>query len=155
MSCPAIISIQRGDRIRKPNSGGGSGGQKGSADGDGEDAFVFTLTRDEFLDLFFEDLELPNLAKRKLKTVKFDSPRPCRLCQRWCAAAAEHAGDDAAKFGAADRSAPAEVAGVRGIAEAAGQGRGRPGDEAEVKRLDEKILDDQAEDAIGRFPRHR
>jgi uncharacterized sporulation protein YeaH/YhbH (DUF444 family) len=65
---PGNHEYQRGDRIRKPGGGSGSG-QQGSPDGDGEDAFVFTLSRDEFLDLFFEDLELPNLAKRKLKTV--------------------------------------------------------------------------------------
>ncbi|MEI9982343.1 MAG: DUF444 family protein [Aliidongia sp.] len=29
-------------------------------------AFDFTLTKDEFLDLFFEDLELPDLVKKKL-----------------------------------------------------------------------------------------
>ena len=47
-----------GDLIRKPEGGGGGGGPKGSPDGEGEDDFVFTLTRDEFLDIFFEDLEL-------------------------------------------------------------------------------------------------
>ena len=65
---PGNHGYQRGDRIRKPKGGSGSGNQ-GSPDGEGEDSFVFTLTRDEFLDLFFEDLELPNLAKRKLKTI--------------------------------------------------------------------------------------
>ena len=28
---------------------------------------VFTLSKDEFLDVFFEDLKLPNLVKTKLK----------------------------------------------------------------------------------------
>ncbi len=70
---PGNQGYQRGDRIRKPRGGAGSGDGKGSPDGDGEDAFVFTLTQDEFLDLFFEDLELPNLAKRKLKTIMSDS----------------------------------------------------------------------------------
>lgn len=65
---PGNHEYQRGDRIRKPSGGSGSG-QQGSPDGEGEDPFVFTLTRDEFLDFFFDDLELPNLAKRKLKTV--------------------------------------------------------------------------------------
>ena len=70
---PGNQGYQRGDRIRKPRGGAGSGDGKGSPDGDGEDAFVFTLTQEEFLDLFFEDLELPNLAKRKLKTIMSDS----------------------------------------------------------------------------------
>ena len=33
---------------------------------DSEDAFRFVLTREEFLDLFLDDLELPDLAKRRL-----------------------------------------------------------------------------------------
>jgi uncharacterized sporulation protein YeaH/YhbH (DUF444 family) len=33
---------------------------------DSEDAFRFVLSRDEFVDLFLDDLELPDLAKRKL-----------------------------------------------------------------------------------------
>jgi len=66
---PGNHGYQRGDRIRKPVGGSGSGNRNGSPDGEGEDPFVFTLTQEEFLDLFFEDLELPNLAKRKLKTI--------------------------------------------------------------------------------------
>ncbi len=65
-----------GDTIPKPPSGGGRGGERGSPDGHGEDDFVFTLTKDEFLDLFFEDLQLPNLIKTKLKDVR--SPMPMR-----------------------------------------------------------------------------
>jgi uncharacterized protein len=59
-----------GDSIRKPPQGGGGGGQEGSADGSGQDDFVFHLTREEFLDLFFEDLKLPNMVKAKLKSLK-------------------------------------------------------------------------------------
>jgi uncharacterized protein len=58
-----------GDAIPKPPPGGGRG-SKGSKDGSGEDDFVFSLTRDEFLDLFFEDLRLPNLVKAKLKMAR-------------------------------------------------------------------------------------
>lgn len=65
-----------GDEIQKPPRGGsGGGGQEGSADGDGEDGFVFTLTKDEFLELFFEDLALPNLEKKKLAKMKSDAPQ--------------------------------------------------------------------------------
>jgi len=57
-----------GDRIARPQSGdGGAGGSQASPDGDGEDEFQFSLTRDEFLDIFFEDLELPDLLKKSLK----------------------------------------------------------------------------------------
>jgi uncharacterized sporulation protein YeaH/YhbH (DUF444 family) len=65
-----------GDTIRKPEGGGGGRGAKGSPDGEGEDDFVFSLTREEFLDLFFEDLKLPNLVKARLKDMK--SPKPVR-----------------------------------------------------------------------------
>jgi uncharacterized protein len=60
-----------GDRIPKPESGAGAGGQGGepSDQGEGEDSFVFALNRDEFLDLIFEDLELPDLAKTSLREV--------------------------------------------------------------------------------------
>ncbi len=34
--------------------------------GEGEDDFVFELSRDEFLDLLFDDLELPNLVRNQL-----------------------------------------------------------------------------------------
>lgn len=65
-----------GDVIRKPDGGGGGSGSKGSPDGSGEDDFVFNLSRDEFLDIFFEDLKLPNLVKAKLKDMR--SPQPVR-----------------------------------------------------------------------------
>jgi len=55
-----------GDTIPRPQGGGGGGGSEGSPDGEGEDDFRFALSRDEFIDLFLEDLELPDLAKRKV-----------------------------------------------------------------------------------------
>ncbi len=56
-----------GDEIPRPSDGSGGGGSEGSPDGSGEDAFEFTLSREEFLDMFFEDLELPDLIKKTLK----------------------------------------------------------------------------------------
>ncbi|MBR9818483.1 MAG: YeaH/YhbH family protein [Rhodospirillales bacterium] len=66
-----------GDRIARPQGGdGGAGGSQASPDGDGEDEFQFTLSRDEFLDIFFEDLELPDLLKKSLKqTTAFRTAR--------------------------------------------------------------------------------
>ena len=55
-----------GDTIPRPQGGGGGGGSEGSPDGEGEDDFRFALSRDEFVDLFLEDLELPDLAKRRV-----------------------------------------------------------------------------------------
>ena len=42
--------------------------------GDGEDMFRFVLTREEFLNLFLDDLELPDLAKRRLLDAESQSP---------------------------------------------------------------------------------
>lgn len=58
-----------GDRIAKPRGGNGGAGKEGSDQGEGEDGFQFTLTHDEFLDIFFEDLELPDLVKTNLKEI--------------------------------------------------------------------------------------
>src|ERR1700690_3776020 len=57
----------RGDEIPRPQGGGDGGGRDGSPDGSGEDNFEFTLTKEEFLGIFFEDLELPDLVKKTLK----------------------------------------------------------------------------------------
>lgn len=56
-----------GDTIAKPPKPNGAAGGQGSPDGDGEDAFHFVLSRDEFLDLFLEDLELPDMDKKNLR----------------------------------------------------------------------------------------
>ena len=66
---PGNQDFSVGDTISKPPQGG-AGGSKGSRDGSGDDDFVFTLTKDEFLDLFFEDLRLPNLVKVQLKSLR-------------------------------------------------------------------------------------
>src|SRR5215472_4058322 len=64
---PGNKEYVRGDEIPRPQGGEGRGGSEGSPDGSGEDAFEFTLSRDEFLDMFFEDLELPDLVKKSLR----------------------------------------------------------------------------------------
>src|SRR6266702_3665330 len=64
---PGNKEYVRGDEIPRPSGGEGRGGSQGSPDGSGEDAFEFTLSKEEFLDMFFEDLELPDLVKKSLK----------------------------------------------------------------------------------------
>jgi uncharacterized sporulation protein YeaH/YhbH (DUF444 family) len=54
-----------GDSIARPEQGGGQG-SKASDSGDGEDEFRFALSDEEYLDLYLEDLELPDLAKRQI-----------------------------------------------------------------------------------------
>jgi uncharacterized sporulation protein YeaH/YhbH (DUF444 family) len=63
-----------GDTIDRP-PGGGGGSAAGGDNGEGEDDFRFVLTRDEFLDLFLDDLELPDLAKRRVATVETQGMR--------------------------------------------------------------------------------
>jgi uncharacterized sporulation protein YeaH/YhbH (DUF444 family) len=72
---PGNKQFRAGDQIAKPPGGGGGGGRKAAPDGDGEDEFVFVLSRDEFLDIFFEDLELPDMVKRTLKEIAATRPR--------------------------------------------------------------------------------
>jgi uncharacterized protein len=57
----------KGDRIARPQGGsGGSGGRGASPDGQGEDDFVFRISREEFMNYFFDDLALPRLIRTQL-----------------------------------------------------------------------------------------
>jgi uncharacterized sporulation protein YeaH/YhbH (DUF444 family) len=67
---PGNRDYRSGDTIQRPSGEGGGGGSKASEDGEGEDSFAFTLSRDEFLDLLFEDLALPDMLAKKLKSVE-------------------------------------------------------------------------------------
>ena len=64
---PGNKEFVTGDRLRRPppGQGGGRGGEA-SPDGEGEDSFRFVLSKEEFLDLFLEDLELPDLMKKSV-----------------------------------------------------------------------------------------
>ncbi len=67
---PGNQEFVTGDRIARPPAGGGRGrGGEASDQGEGLDDFVFELSREEFLDFFFEDLELPDLVKTQLTTI--------------------------------------------------------------------------------------
>lgn len=60
-----------GDKIEKQKGGQGKGnGRKGSNDPSStEDEFTVTISRDEFLDYFFSDLELPDMVKKHLNSI--------------------------------------------------------------------------------------
>jgi uncharacterized sporulation protein YeaH/YhbH (DUF444 family) len=65
---PGNKEFTPGDEIKKPPSGDGGGAGKQASDfAEGEDDFEFTMTQDEILDIFFEDLELPNLVRTTLR----------------------------------------------------------------------------------------
>ena len=73
---PGNKEFTRGDSIPRPKGGAGQGGKQASDSGEGEDEFSFTLSREEFMDLFFEDLELPNMIKTQLtKEMQFKKVR--------------------------------------------------------------------------------
>ena len=64
-------SFNAGDRIPRPQGQGGGGG--GSGEGDGEstqDDFTFSLSREEFMNLFFDDLELPHLERNFVAEIR-------------------------------------------------------------------------------------
>lgn len=66
---PGNKDFQSGDRVDRPPEGGSGRGKEGGMDGEDQDDFEFSLTREEFLDMFFEDLELPDLVKRDMVSV--------------------------------------------------------------------------------------
>lgn len=71
---PGNKEFRPGDRIPKPPAGGGGAGKEAGR-GDAEDDFQFVLSREEVLDLFFEDLELPDMVKLSLKEAVTFKPR--------------------------------------------------------------------------------
>ncbi len=68
---PGNHRFAAGDRLPRPD-GGASGGGSGEGEGQGgptQDDFSFSLSREEFLNLFFDDLELPHLIRNTLGDV--------------------------------------------------------------------------------------
>ena len=75
---PGNREYVRGDRIERPQGGGGRGAGQGQAgdSGDGEDDFVFHLTKEEFMQIFFDDLALPRMVRTQLaETPEYKSHR--------------------------------------------------------------------------------
>ncbi|HEX9172646.1 MAG TPA: YeaH/YhbH family protein [Telluria sp.] len=74
---PGNTEYQKGDQFNRPKSGGGAGrGKAGNSDQTTQDDFIFELSREEFMNYFFEDLELPNMVKTQLtQTTEFKNQR--------------------------------------------------------------------------------
>jgi hypothetical protein len=73
---PGNKEYQRGDEISKPEGGSGSGkSREGSPDGLGDDEVAIVLSADEFLDLLFDGLALPNLRKTAQGDIQADQWR--------------------------------------------------------------------------------
>ena len=65
---PGNQEYVRGDRIKRPQGGQGGGTGKGQASdqGEGDDDFTFALSKEEFMQVFFDDLALPHLTRTQL-----------------------------------------------------------------------------------------
>nr|WP_315396672.1 YeaH/YhbH family protein [uncultured Duganella sp.] len=74
---PGNQEYLKGDLINRPKGGGGAGrGKAGNSDQMTEDDFIFELSREEFMNYFFEDLELPHMVKTQLTaTTEFKNQR--------------------------------------------------------------------------------
>ncbi len=58
-----------GDKVDRPESDSGGSGSGASQEGESLDDFVFELSREEFMEFFFQDLALPDLVKKQLAAV--------------------------------------------------------------------------------------
>lgn len=67
---PGNHRYTQGDRIPRPPEDGDGDGAGGQGQGEAEDDFVFSLSREEFMNLFFDDLELPHLIRNVLGDVR-------------------------------------------------------------------------------------
>ena len=61
--------FRSGDQIPRPPGGESLTASQASADGEGQDDFLFALSREEFLDIFFDDLALPNMVRAELARI--------------------------------------------------------------------------------------
>ena len=95
---PGNKEYLRGDEIPRPNGGDGRGGSQGSPDGSRRGRVRVHLSKEEFLDMFFEDLELPDLVKKSLQgdaspsicsapATPSPAARPISACAAPCATA--------------------------------------------------------------------
>ena len=66
---PGNRQFVRGDSFDRQQQGSGGTGSQASDSVEGEDDFVFTLSREDFLNFFFEDMALPDMAKRHLAKI--------------------------------------------------------------------------------------
>jgi uncharacterized protein len=86
---PGNREFIKGDKLKRPDGGGGGGGGGEPGGGSSNDDFTFSLSREEFLNIFFDDLELPHLMRNHLGSVEQTKPKcagyvregaPCNLC---------------------------------------------------------------------------
>jgi len=68
---PGNDQFGTGDKIERPPQGEGSGSSDGDASdqGEGTEDFQFNISKDEYLDILFDDLELPNLQETDVDSI--------------------------------------------------------------------------------------
>lgn len=66
---PGNQHYMAGDKIKRSAKENQGKGSQASDRGEGEDGFSFQLSSDEFLELFFDDLALPNLVKTQITKI--------------------------------------------------------------------------------------
>ena len=72
---PGNDQFNKDDRIKRPpKSKDNAPGSNASNEGEGEDNFAFQLSREEFLDIYFDGLELPSLVRKELANINTLKP---------------------------------------------------------------------------------
>lgn len=68
---PGNKDYMPGDHIKRSSASSKNAGKNSEAsqEGEGQDDFVFEISREEFLEIFFEDLALPNLVKTQIAKI--------------------------------------------------------------------------------------
>ena len=67
---PGNRKFMPGEKLPRPDGGGQGNAGGGPGQGDSVDEFAFTLSREEFLALFLDDLELPRMVKNSVGGVR-------------------------------------------------------------------------------------
>ena len=71
---PGNKKFVEGDRLPRPQGGAGAGGSQ-AGQGKSEDSYQIALSAEEFLEFFLEDLELPDLERRRATAVESEGVR--------------------------------------------------------------------------------
>ena len=73
---PGNKEFNPGDKLQRPQGGGqGQGKGEPGEGGEGEDSFTFTLSREEFMNIFFDDLELPRMIRTYVGDIREFKPQ--------------------------------------------------------------------------------
>ena len=72
---PGNREFVAGDRLPRPQGGAGGGAGSKAGEGKSEDSYQIALSAEEFLEFFLEDLELPDLERRRVMSVETEGLR--------------------------------------------------------------------------------